>query len=54
MTELTVRLKESLLEELAEIMLAALKEQGGIYLHADERIKLKEALMSALDGRVRI
>ena len=54
MTDRAVRLKESLLDEYAEIMLAALKEQCGIYLHAEERIKLKEALMLALDGRVRI
>lgn len=54
MSQRIVKLKESLLEEFAEIMLAALKDQGGIYMHAEERIKLKEALMSALDGRVRI
>ena len=47
-------LKDSILEELAEIMLAALKDQGGIYLHAEERIKLKEALMDTLDGKVRL
>ena len=47
-------LKASLLDELADIMLTALQAEGRIYLHTEEHYKLKEALMEALDGKVRL
>jgi hypothetical protein len=48
------QLKERVLHALVETMLDSIKERGGIYLSEDERIKLYDKLMEALDGSVRI
>jgi len=44
------QLRESLLEEYAEIMLIALRQQAGVFLGTDEFYKAKEKIMDALKG----
>ena len=48
------QLEEELREELAEVMLKALKDEGGIFPTEQEHYKLKEAFMDALRGNLRI
>lgn len=48
------RIVESAREHWADIMLDALKQNGHVYLSADEYYKLKGELMQLLIGRVRI
>lgn len=54
MSERTLRLKEELLAELAEAMIVTLKNEGGIYPTEQEHYKLKEKLMDALQGNIRV
>lgn len=48
------RQKERLREELAEVMLRALRTEAGVALTADEHYRLKEKLMDALMGEVTV
>ena len=48
------RLRESLREECAGIMLDALKKDGGVYLSDDEYYRLKDQLMTLLIGRLNL
>ena len=54
MTDRAAKLKDQLREELADLMLAALKDKGRIYLTADEHARLKGVLMDAIEGRLTI
>lgn len=54
MSTQSYRLKEALLAHLAEVMLQALKDDGGIYPTEKEYYELKEAFMSVLQGKLRI
>jgi hypothetical protein len=46
------RAKESLREELAEVMLTALRQQAGIGLDEKSYYRLKEKFMDALIGEI--
>ena len=54
MSERSAKLRDSLLAELADIALEALKTSGGVYPTPDDYDKLKEAIMEALRGNVRL
>ena len=53
MQPIITRLKDQLREELADLMLDALKEKGGIHLEESQFYRLKEDLMQNLTGRIR-
>lgn len=50
MTSVTHQLKERLAEELADIMLMALRDQAGMYVSTDTFHKRKSELMQIVEG----
>lgn len=54
MSTTVYNLKERIREELAEIMLQAVRKEAGVALTEKEHYRLKEKLMDALMGEVTI
>lgn len=54
MTDSAHQLAERLRDEMVEIMIAALKKDGAVYLTDDEYYRLREKLGDAIRGEIRL